>query len=52
MDAVAAAVVAEEDVVEEEDVVDAVAEVAVVALPEASKEEPDRIEETREERWP
>ena len=36
----------------EEDVVDAVAEVAVVALPEASREEPDRIEETREESLP
>jgi len=36
----------------EEDVVDAVAEVAVVAHPEASREEPDRIEETREESLP
>jgi hypothetical protein len=36
----------------EEVVVDAEAEVAVVAPPEASREEPDRTEETREESLP
>ena len=36
----------------EEVVADVEEEEVVVALPEANREEPDRIEETREERWP
>ena len=36
----------------EEVVADVEEEEVVVALPEANREEPDMIEETREERWP